>query len=252
MPRLTKEAALEILNTRPLYNVDFVAAKDALNRHFEEEYEEQVRKPFFWSGRYENLPQEVNELDWADWSLHRVPGLQKKVRACKADDPCLTAMILFLNDWDAAAATLAASKKDAIKGRKPSTTPRKSKIRTIENTGTCPCCGRNIKLRYDGKMVDHGFRLQYGFRNGMCPGVGELPWEVSPEGKAKMVKAFLHHLTKLREDVEFLQCEPDADPRQVQRDLARVESEIRYFTRSVELATKEIEAWTKQPLPGTK
>ena len=114
MPRMTKEQALEILNTRPLYNVDFQRAKHVLNNLFEKAHVDEVREPFMYGGRYEALPEEVHALDWKhDWSLHRIPGLQKKVRACKADDPCLTAMVLLLNDWEPVAATLAAASNDS-------------------------------------------------------------------------------------------------------------------------------------------
>jgi len=55
--------------------------------------------------------------------------------------------------------------------------------RTLENTGTCPCCFKNQKLK-GGGMVLHGYRapgLGAGFQ-GNCFGVGYPPFEVSAEG----------------------------------------------------------------------
>ena len=241
MPRLTKEQALDILNSRPLYNVDFRDAKDALTRLFRKEHEAQVREPFMWNGRYESLPEEVHALDWDhDWSLHRVPGLQKKVRACEADDPCLTAMVLFLNDWEDAAATLAAAKKDVIKGRKPSTTPRKTKERTLENTGTCPCCGKNVKM-LGGRMVDHGFTLYHGFRNGNCFGVNRDPWELSPQGKIDFIAALRAH----RDHVA-------AQPVKDDRERRGRDQMVRWINQDIDYHQNLVSKWEAQPLPGTK
>lgn len=236
-----KEAALEILVQRPLYNVDFQRAKEMLNRAFDSAFDAEVQDLFVFGGRYENLPEEVYKLTWGDWSVHRIPGLQKKVRACKAEDPALTAMVLLLNDWEGAATTLAAAKKDAIKGRKPSDTPRKTKIRTLDNTGTCPCCGRNVKLRYDSRMVDHGFNLRYGFRNGNCFGVGKLPWEVSPQGKIDFISALVAH-----------RAEVAAAP--VKDDRARRERDrmVEWITADIAYHQKLVLGWTVQPLPGEK
>ena len=241
MPRLTKEQALEILTTRPLYNVDFKDAKDTLNRLFEKDHEAQVREPFMWGGRYETLPEEVHALDWKhSWSLHLVPGLQKKVAACKADDPCLTAMVLFLSDWEDAAAALAAAKKDVIKGRKPSTTPRKTPMRTLENTGTCPVCGKNVKM-LGGRMVDHGFTLQYGFRNGNCSGVNKDPWELSPQGKID----FIAGLTAFRAEVAARPVKDDREGRERDRLVG-------WITQDIEYHQQMVSNWKSQPLPGTK
>lgn len=253
MPRMTREDAVAILQNRPLYNRDFQDAKSVLSLSFEKAHEDQVRKPFFWSHGFENLPQEIHELDYLDWSLHRVPGLQKKVRGCKADDPCLTAMILLLNDWEPVAELVAAAKQDVIKGRKPPTTPRKTPVRTLENTGTCPVCGMNVKL-LGGRIVDHGFQL-LGHGQGRsinCPGVNYEPWEVSPAGKIMYIEVVRGEIKRTAAYVEDLQIEPDADVRKVQRDLAIAESNLRFHRKTLRMLEDEITNWTAQPLPGEK
>lgn len=241
MPRMTNEQALEILNTRPLYNRDFQDAKNVLTLAFERAHQEEVRKPFVWANRWETLPEAVRELDYLDWSLHRVPGLMKKVRACSANDSCITAMVLLLNDWEPVAATVAAAKKDAIKGRKPSTTPRKTKERTLENTGTCPVCGRNIKLRYDSRMVDHGYTLRYGFRNGKCAGVGKLPWEVSPQGRIDFISGLFAYRAGVASAV------PEDDKARRNRDRL-----IEWVTADIAMHQKMVDEWKPAQLPGAK
>jgi len=70
--------------------------------------------------------------------------------------------------------------------------------RTIENTGTCPVCSRNIKLTH-GVMVDHGYQVPWsrGGRTQGCFGVGYPPYEKSPQG----CEAYLKALYAIREDM---------------------------------------------------
>lgn len=253
MPRMTKESAVDILRNRPLYNRDFQDAKGVLSLAFERAHTDQIRKPFIWSGRFENLPEEIRNLDYLDWSLHRVPGLLKKVRACKADDACVTAMILLLNDWEPVAELVVAAKADVIKGRKPFLEPRKTPVRTLENTGTCPVCGRNVKL-LGGRIVDHGFQL-LGHGQGRtvnCPGVNYEPWEVSPAGKIMYVEVVRSEIRRTVAYVEDLQIEPDADVRKTQRDLAIAESNLRFHRKTLSMLEEEVANWKHQPLPGEK
>jgi len=67
-----------------------------------------------------------------------------------------------------------------------------SKPRTRENTGTCPCCFRNIKLKRQGEdyiVVLHGYeRPGWGQVQGRCLGVGYQPFELSPKGTQHLVK----------------------------------------------------------------
>lgn len=67
-----------------------------------------------------------------------------------------------------------------------------SKPRTRENTGTCPCCFRNIKLKRQGDdymIVLHGYeRPGWGQVHGKCIGVNFPPFELSPKGTVRLVK----------------------------------------------------------------
>lgn len=163
--------------------------------------------------------------------------------------------------------------KNMIKtGRKPSTTPRKTKERTIENTGTCPCCHRNIKLD-GGKIVHHGFEISHGYRNGTCPGVGFKPWEVSVEGKVALLQAKIvrlgslvqtkDHYINARELVETIGFgkgresvvreigTPEFKRLQDFR-LMKNETEIEHIQSDIARLTKEIAGWVRQTLPGEK
>jgi len=252
MPAITKEQAIETLQRRPLYNRDFQVIKDSLNRQFRNAHEREVRAPFFHNGRYQTVPESVRELDYLDWSLHRVPGLIKKVAACKSNDPTLTAMTLLLRDWEDVAVLLAKTKTDVIKGRKPSATPRKTEPRTLDNTGTCPCCGHNVKLN-GGRIVDHGFTLEFNQRNGKCFGVGYRPWEISPRGKVDL-RAAVESTLEIRR-AQYAKLLEDEAPKPGSKEaslLAKLAHNIRYDAKTVELLDEEINFWKATPLPGKR
>jgi len=67
--------------------------------------------------------------------------------------------------------------------------------RSLQGTGTCPCCFRNVKL-VRGHMIRHGWEVQgqrqigsYGlsWHSGPCFGVGYEPFEVSAQGTKDFV-----------------------------------------------------------------
>ena len=60
---------------------------------------------------------------------------------------------------------------------------REAKKRDWTNTGTCACCGANVKMDSTGKLVLHGYkRPGYGYTEGSCFGVGYEPYERSTKG----------------------------------------------------------------------
>lgn len=78
-----------------------------------------------------------------------------------------------------------------------------NKPRTRDNTGSCPCCFGNFKLRDIGKehpvTVLHGFqRPGIGYVVGQCFGVKYPPFELSPQG----TKDFIEFLKKIKANQE--------------------------------------------------
>lgn len=235
-----KETAIEVLSTRPLFNVDFKNAKDLLNRAFEEEKETEISEPFFY-GRGDDFPQEITDLYWKSWSLHHLGSLKTAAIAVKSNDPVMTAIHLFLNRWEEAYEVLNRSRKDVIKGRKPSTTPRKSKERTLDNTGTCPVCGKNVKLDHNGSIVAHGYTVGYGYQQGNCNGVSYAPWEVSPHGRINHIQALSAYATRLEDGT----ISEKMDDRQRN-------SLVRQLRQDAEWHQNLVNGWKAGTLPGTK
>ena len=147
-----------------------------------------------------------------------------------------------------------------VKGRKPSETPRLTPERTLENTGTCSVCGRNAKLKVWGKIVDHGYTIQYGFQSGNCYGVGYDPIEVSPEGAKAYLKALTAHKVSLVESLPKAvdlaatadQIESIRERRLVINAPHSIERDIRHVTSDIATFTKIVSEWVATPLPVAK
>ena len=234
-------AAVAVMNQEVIYNVDFKDAKDSLGRAFEEANSKMVSEPFFWGGKGLDIPEAVVELHWLSWQAHLAPSLLKKVIKANIDHPVCTAMLELLNEFAPIMEGVKAAKARVIKGRKPSTTPRTTPERTIENTGTCGCCGKNVKMS-GNILVAHGYTIKYGFQSGNCFGVGYEPVEVSN----KAIVAYLEVLNDFRNDqVASLEGLEDMKLWGVESTIRQVEGDIKYFD-------KALAAWVARPLPGTK
>ena len=169
-----------------------------------------------------------------------------------------------------------------VKGRKPSENPSLN-ARTIENTGTCGCCGRNIKLSAAGRIVDHGYGIAnrgYGFGAGYktgasCFGFHYEPIEISPKVWEDMKAAMETRLAKLPEILAGAKADYAAmapahrlnplgpvltkDQKDHNRSRQLAERAILDMTRelerlpySIEEMTDKLAAWAPKPLPGTR
>jgi len=155
----------------------------------------------------------------------------------------------------------------------------KTAPRTRDNTGTCPCCFRNIKLkaRSGNKhpiMVLHGYqRPGWGSVHGQCIGVDFPPFELSPEGTKHLVK-MLHQsldgeekwLHRLKSgDVTQLTVQrgafgkpetltPETEgPRKwaelIKSRISQSESMVRALKSDISKLEQLISSWKEQPLP---
>lgn len=159
--------------------------------------------------------------------------------------------------------------------RREKTTPR-----TRDNTGTCACCFRNIKLKARGGnqhplMVLHGYeRPGWGSVHGQCVGVDFPPFELSCEGTKHLVKSlkkskdnkedFLRRLkageiTKLDErggyagtkfvTVTLAEEGPARWKQRIDGKISQMEGLIRSLGRDIDLLEGMISSWKEQPLP---
>ncbi len=104
----------------------------------------------------------------------------------------------------------------------------------MTNTGTCPACDQRFKLR-NGRIVNHGFTRREGFHKGRCPGVGQKPWEVSPEGR-------IHLISELRDMQRQLRESGNSDARFITSLLDKLDVDIAANQRMVD-------KWQPKDLP---
>jgi hypothetical protein len=156
---------------------------------------------------------------------------------------------------------------------------RPSQVRSLEGTGTCPVCFRNIKLKGD-TMMRHGWNVQgqrsqgmYGmtWHTGPCFGVGFKPFEVSPNGTKAYLSSVLEPMLKTRikrtqalkkrpatlrvslrpRKIEEITPEHPAYERSLGIEVQKVEREIKSLKEEIKECHARIQRWKPQPLPGT-
>jgi len=231
-----------ISGDRILYNVDFVELKGWLNRRLDEaheaaqkEYLKVVHQPAH------ERSDELRDQYYGTIYPHTLAGWTKKLPK-SASGPFLNALGAF---WDVSVQFTPAcdkflkAKTLVVKTRKPSETPRKTPERTIDNTGTCSCCGQNVKLD-GGRIVAHGYTIRYGYQSGSCAGVGFAPIEVSADG----AKAYLRGLEAFqsRRHAELGTASERKQRWAIEADLRSLKIDIHHFT-------DKVVSWVAKALP---
>lgn len=186
-------------------------------------------------------------------SVSHSTGAVKTPEEAKA---ALEAVRDFLTRWHPLAEKMIAAKDRAIKGRKPSATPRKTPPRTTENTGTCACCGVNVKLA-NGKIVMHGYTIRPGWRVGRCFGVGYSPIETGKDGLEAYLLALKSRVSDLERSIASETRPPDTALERTQYQpyrtvgarLENLRSELRFTKSDITSTERRIAEWKPRPLP---
>lgn len=89
------------------------------------------------------------------------------------------------------------------KGKAQSQLPSSKPARTLENTGTCPICGKNVKLSPCGLLVSHGYSRGEGYHTADCFGRGYEPLEISYVALEDFISMLESYKTK--EDLHLFQ-----------------------------------------------
>ena len=252
-----------------IYNVDYKAVKEAANRKMEEGYQNSVVATYLsmtCEMRQATVSPEMSEALYysAYPQAHTLNARDKAITKLEKTDP---------NHWMVKAAReylelvrpviekLVIIKGTVVKGRKPSDKPRLTPERTMENTGTCSVCGRNVKLNGTGQIVDHGYTIRYGFQEGNCFGVGYDPIEISDKGAVAYLNALEAHkisqenaLPKAIEAAEALALkqkgfEDSREERAVRNAPHSIESLIRHLGHDIKMFTTIVIEWVATPLP---
>lgn len=292
MARMTLEQITEKLTAAKaagqIWNVEFTDVRESFGRRLEERVDRQLSQEIrtaleaagmdrsdtfqftgdFCCTNYTNLKGRIDRTEKALRLAGYLPHVTTQIEALRALLP-LCELVKEVKGM-------------VVKGRKPSENPSLN-ARTIENTGTCGCCGRNIKLSAAGRIVDHGYGIAnrgYGFGAGYktgasCFGFHYEPIEVSPKVWEDMKAAMETRLAKLPEilagaKANFAAMAPahrlnplgpvltkDQKDHNRSRQLAEraildMTHELERLPYSIEEMTDKLAAWAPKPLPGTR
>jgi hypothetical protein len=127
------------------------------------------------------------------------------------------------------------SKEKIISGKRPLNETAEYQEKLLERSlksdiGTCGYCDRYIEIE-NGIIYDHGFRLGFGFRNGVCTGARLLPFERSPEAKILLVKDLKANLEKIKRDKptqELVNYYNDDKFKYTQKDIDELSKKLSY------------------------
>lgn len=223
-----------------------------------------------WWALLDAMPFELTHLQ----TIERKLAAAIKQNGIDLGNPLLKAtndrILRFQERWKPMHHMIREGKPLVVKGREPSSEPRSTLDRTFENTGTCSCCDKNVKLE-DGKGVDHGFQISANSRQGSCFGVGYEPFEVSPKGAVDFIAHLQQRETREEAYLERLKS-PDLDqvtdvnawpPKtykkgdpgfslQVKYAIGRTNSEISSIRGWIKMYSQKVEDWKPMPLPDGK
>ena len=261
-------AALDnAVEARAIYNVDFIELKYQASKRME--LDQVAVQKIYLDVDYEDRNEVDGEI-YYNIGYSPVQGPSRKfanfVAAAPAGD-VKTAALAFVKTWAPIAVKFKEIKPFVIKGRKPSDTPRKTPERTIENTGTCPVCGQNVKLK-DGQMVSHGYQVRWNQFVGNCFGVREQALEVSDSGLRNYLNLVLiptqADLTKQVTEHEaselnvpspwrrgrFIDPGEEGYDRARHSHIERTKNDIKFIGKDIETFRVRIQEWKATKLPG--
>ena len=76
--------------------------------------------------------------------------------------------------------------------------------------GTCQCCGSTQKLP-NGVLSKHGYTVEHGWFNGVCPGAGHAPFEQSKDLVEQFIAAALEKKAQLLAEIDETRASTDSD-----------------------------------------
>jgi hypothetical protein len=251
----------------PIWNVDWTDAKDYLARAIDTiqwVITDEIRDLDSWKA----LDQETqHKLYYTMCNLGYPHEFRKKTenfRKIFSKYPEFMAIAVpFFDELLPVCDKLATLKSKVMKGRKPSLTP--SPERTLENTGTCGVCKRNVKILTRGTkhyIWTHGYTVNHHYgRSADCFGSGHQPIEESSE----VLIAYLENLenyyaqlprmivvlsTWLKENQLNRENQEGFENRR--RNLSQCKFEMQHIPQTIESLKTEILNWQPRNLPDVK
>lgn len=284
--RLSYEAILELIAQYKaagiIWNQEHETLKYNIAHTFEQEMENLKTDAFMDRSREENFKSVTHDVYYAlPFEARHANAALKKLAKLDQTHQDVIAATELMNRWVVVIQAQAELKSLIKKGRQPNP-DRKTPERTLDNTGTCPICSKNVKLD-GGRLVRHGYEVLHHQFHGDCFGVGYEPIEVSNQGIVDFItwntkqsektqtvlnahlaavadgtlqqqmwktKAIKHNaMYKLFTRSEMEALEPghfDHVSRETVRDL---EFQVKQYGSNVNVMKQKLDVWAPRPLP---
>jgi len=256
-----------------VYNTDFNLIKSDINSRILANDINDIHEKFTYYRKYlERSPMENLVIEALNSVITQFPSkklLKALDKLIKSDENNQVAMSVneLIRKWKPVAEKVNTLKSMIEKGRKPSNNSTTVE-RTLDNTGTCPCCGKNVKLS-NGLIVAHGYNIYYGCQSNMCFGVNHKPIEVSSEGAVAyrdLLQNMCDQKTKLIADVklkrptlvkynkvgDIIEKTKNTDDDYIGKfeiHCHSIENDIKHLEKDIKLFNHVIEKWKPTPLP---
>lgn len=284
MARMTIETITEKLIAAKaegrIWNADFEEVKSALSRRFDEA--DRAIRDAIHGGLDQETAWELScDFICSNYTnfAGRVTRLEKKL---SGRPEALAAVQAIAAPFLQVIPLVIAAKAVIVKGRKPAENPSVN-ARTIDHTGTCGCCNRNIKLTSGGTLWDHGYGIHgrgRGWNGGFgvkdyasCFGYGYQPIEVSNKVWIDMLAGMEQTLEQLPARIESLKASLKSAQKPVEKNswqmtkeekaVAEAYGQIQMALRGARVQLKQlpgqigdmktaIAEWKPRALPGTR
>lgn len=201
MARHTRDEMLQKLRDltdKPLvYKTEVDDAKYHLANVFDAE-KRKIGEAFTHAGQWQNLTEAERKID-LPYELRHLFGKKfiKSIDDAKAalghSTPYIDAVGHMVSELSPLHTLMQNLIERQVKGRRPAESTKKIIGTRTQLRAICPVCFRQQAVDENGRMVAHGYTLQYGFQNGTCMGHGK-PHFGTEEGRG-VTAAFAKRLT---------------------------------------------------------
>lgn len=243
------EKMLDTLNSAIAHgsvrNAVFKDVKEDAGRICDDSAEYLVKRPFFFAGRGNEQPEELNDVYYKMYisGAHILTSLKKRIDKLTIDNDCSQAMKKWVNEFIPLTNALESLKPNIVKGRAPSEGPAKP-VNPNKDVKTCPCCFRPIAV-VAKTMAHHGYqRPGNGYQTQSCPGIKFKPLELSPDGLHYMLN---NHKEAKAENEKTLELAPQINSFKefvrvgIKRELVDITRDDHRFKAYYERHVRELE-----------
>ena len=265
MARFTRDEMLQKLKDLSAKETVFKVEVDDMKYHLSSVYDRAkyaVAEEFTHAGKWEKLTRVETEMD-VPYSLVHLFGKKflKSLNDAIAKvgrTPYLDAIGHLVSEMSPLNTLMQALVARQVKGRRPVETNKTVIGTRIQLRAVCPCCFRDHSVD-GGRMVSHGYTLDYGYQNGICYGY-KMPHFGTVEGRnvtARQAELTREHADMVERNANAIEQDPtgvdirdsigyvikDPSPRQIHLHIDRMRYGVAERRRYAAMLEKMVADW---------